>query len=388
MVASSQLKRALSLQSSIKTIDGYVIPLNIKDGLPRLELQPYTDKDWNQLPHVIMTAEIDHALDEDEHWFDAVEALEDNPDTNAFDEYGNYMYWVHDDGCGPPPTKELSDDKKDLLSIDHLILECMQACHTTSGTATDDGSPNGVAITVEAPHVSKREPDYEWLCPYFGWLPADAIKHTFQHTTQYAHHPVSTLLKRLYKLPNPAPNVIHQNESLACDVVYSDTLAINNGSKLAVVFISLDMQVTDIYGIKSDKLFINTLEDNIRERGAPKKLISDRGSVSVNMSWISCGHCASTTGKVSRRCSTRTILSGAIKLSRQPPTIAWTELELHHPHGSCASCMCATYSITRTMPTLTTFCSWRWRRCRHDTWHLQGWLLMLNNKTGAVMRQL
>ena len=33
--------------------------------------------------------------------------------------------------------------------------------------------------------------------------------------------------------------------------------------------------VADVYGLKMDKEFVNTLEDNIRERGAMSKLISD-----------------------------------------------------------------------------------------------------------------
>jgi Reverse transcriptase (RNA-dependent DNA polymerase) len=158
----------------------------------------------------------------------------------------------------------------------------MQACTTMSATVDNGDSGEDKTIQVEAPQVSKKEPDYERLRPLFGWLPTDTIKNTFQHTTQYGHLPVGTLLKRRYKSPNPALNVYCRNESLACDVVYSNTPAVDNGSKLAVIFVGLDTQVTDIYGIKSDKQFVNTLEDNIRERGAPNKLISDRGSVEVS----------------------------------------------------------------------------------------------------------
>ena len=57
----------------IKTIDGYVIPLNIKAGLPYMTMRPYTDQEWEDLPHVIMTSDIDwdpsqldHNLDDDE----------------------------------------------------------------------------------------------------------------------------------------------------------------------------------------------------------------------------------------------------------------------------------------------------------------------------------
>ena len=40
----------------IKTPDGYLIPLSIKSGLARLSIRPYTDHEWESLPHVILTA--------------------------------------------------------------------------------------------------------------------------------------------------------------------------------------------------------------------------------------------------------------------------------------------------------------------------------------------
>jgi hypothetical protein len=43
----------------IQTLDGYVIPLSIKDGLVRLSIRPYTDQEWDNLPHVILTSELE-----------------------------------------------------------------------------------------------------------------------------------------------------------------------------------------------------------------------------------------------------------------------------------------------------------------------------------------
>ena len=37
----------------IKTPDGYVHPIQIKDGLPYVSLRPYTDTEWETLPHVV-----------------------------------------------------------------------------------------------------------------------------------------------------------------------------------------------------------------------------------------------------------------------------------------------------------------------------------------------
>ena len=80
---------------------------------------------------------------------------------------------------------------------------------------------------------------------------------------------------------NPAANVHRRPEPVATDIVYGDVSAIDNGSTAAVVFVGRNTHVTDVYGIKTDKEFVNTLEDNIRERGAPNKLISDRAQVEI-----------------------------------------------------------------------------------------------------------
>jgi hypothetical protein len=131
--------------------------------------------------------------------------------------------------------------------------------------------------TVEAApkFVMTSEPDYGQLRPRLGWLPVDAIKKTFKRTTQLARMPMSTILKKRYKSPNPALNVCPRDEPVATDTIYSDTPAIDCGITSAQLFIGTKIHTADVYPIKSDKQFVNTLLDNITQRGAPTKLISD-----------------------------------------------------------------------------------------------------------------
>jgi hypothetical protein len=42
----------------IQSLDGYIIPLSIKDCLARLDIRPYTDNEWDNLPHVIPMSEM------------------------------------------------------------------------------------------------------------------------------------------------------------------------------------------------------------------------------------------------------------------------------------------------------------------------------------------
>jgi hypothetical protein len=103
-----------------------------------------------------------------------------------------------------------------------------------------------------------------------------------EHNTHYARLPAGTLLKKAYKSPNPALNVYRRQEDVACDIVYSDVPAKYDGSTVAVIFVGVNNQITDVYGIKTDKQFVNTIQDNIIRRGAPLKLLSDRGQAIVS----------------------------------------------------------------------------------------------------------
>jgi hypothetical protein len=93
---------------------------------------------------------------------------------------------------------------------------------------------------------------------------------------------MSTHLKKRFKSPYPALNVHRRNEPIATDTVYSDTPAIDGGETHAQLFVGTESLVTDVVGMKTDKQFVNTLEDNIRHRGAPTKLISDRAQVQIS----------------------------------------------------------------------------------------------------------
>jgi septum formation inhibitor MinC len=57
--------------------------------------------------------------------------------------------------------------------------------------------------------------------------------------------------------------------------VFSDTPAVDSGVTAAQMFVGRESLVANVYGLKTDKAFVNILEDNIRERGAIDKLISD-----------------------------------------------------------------------------------------------------------------
>jgi hypothetical protein len=88
------------------------------------------------------------------------------------------------------------------------------------------------------------------------------------------HEVESETLKQHWRFRFPACNVKRRNEPVATDTVFSDTPAVDCGVTAAQIFVGRESLVADVYGLKTDKEFVNALEDNIRERGAMDKLIT------------------------------------------------------------------------------------------------------------------
>ncbi len=249
----------------ILTQDGYYIPLNIKSGLPYMTMRPYTDDEWDNLPHLILTGDndwdptiLDHNIDDDETWFDAISDLPNDNVSPLFDHYGNYRHRhavhfhnIHD-----------SDLNNGILPNE---------AHLYKTFATD--------VTSNERTTVSKEPDYTSFIPNFGWQSIDIIKRTFAATTQYARIPMSTHLTRHFKAPFPAMNVHRRQEAVATDTIYADVPAVDCGHTQAQFYCGVDSLVCDAYGMKTDKQFVNTFEDIIRQRGAMDKLISDGAKV-------------------------------------------------------------------------------------------------------------
>ena len=122
--------------------------------------------------------------------------------------------------------------------------------------------------TVAATKMKPNKPDYEKLRPLFGWAPADIIRQTYLKTTRYAWTVLHYPFRKHFKTRFPAANIHRRNEPVATNTVFSDTPAIPGGHKCAQLFFGVKTFVTDCYPMKTDAEFVNTLEDNIRERGA------------------------------------------------------------------------------------------------------------------------
>jgi hypothetical protein len=173
--------------------------LSIKDGLAHLSIRPYTDQEWDSLPHVILTSEIewdpsvlDHDFKEDEKWGEVPEI------ESSFDEFGDYKH------CIIAQNLEYFQ-RQDGSFLDDVIAQCIfdaqlteprqeivfYDAHEAETTMPNEGShPEPILIGPKV--TSKHEPDYHQLCPSFGWTDTETFKKTLEHTTQYAHLPAGT----------------------------------------------------------------------------------------------------------------------------------------------------------------------------------------------------
>ena len=229
----------------ITTLDGYSVPLLIKDGLAyATSLGKPTDQDMDTYPHVFFTPP--------DEW-DPSDLDHDPP---------------HLDGLDPSqvPDQPFGDPMLDAPPEDY-------------GSYTEISS----VFTANLHQSSPQEPDWNTLRPFFAWTSPSSIKDTFNVTTRHGTAPhTQDYIKKHFKSRNPVFNIPRCSEAVATDTIFSDTHAVDDGSTMAQFFCGRDTLVCEAYGIKSTKQFINTLSDNIRKRGAMDTLISDGGTYEIS----------------------------------------------------------------------------------------------------------
>jgi len=78
-VTVEEKSRKVGSNQRITTNDGTVFPVNIHCGLPYLDMRLFTDQEWDKLPHVMITYEVDWDLEvldneisNDQDWYDSI----------------------------------------------------------------------------------------------------------------------------------------------------------------------------------------------------------------------------------------------------------------------------------------------------------------------------
>ena len=123
--------------------------------------------------------------------------------------------------------------------------------------------------------------------PNFGWIPESRIKNTLHATTQFGRAVQSFPFRRHYKTWFPSANVSRFNDDVVMDTMFADVPAYNDGilghggCTMAQVYCGHRTQLTKVYGMQLESQMPATLQDFIREVGAPNCLISDNSKVQI-----------------------------------------------------------------------------------------------------------
>ena len=239
---------------NLVTLDGYVIPLQVRNGLPYVDIHPPTDEELHTLPHVVLTS--------DEVW-----------DPRVLDHEFNLQ----------DPTSWSDTMLDDLVDADHPIDPRYDATGSFVDVIVNEHDMASIRqARQDAPGftIKDKPPDYEAAKPCLGWAPMDIIKRTFLATTQRAKNLFRVPMRKHFRARWPAFNVPRRDEPVATDSIFSDTPAHNGGEVAAQLYVGTKSLVGDLEPMRAetDIAFVRTLEDNIRKRGAMAKLISDRAA--------------------------------------------------------------------------------------------------------------
>ena len=186
--------RKVGRNQRITTIGGYVIPLNIRNGLPYMSMRPFTDDEWERLPKVILTADVDwdpkvldDEMEDDDEWFNTMSHLPDLSPDPLFDQFGEHCH---------------------MVEVAHAIVKSMMADSITENSMFTDIP---CMVEIYEREVNPRPVDYESFRRNFCWLPTNVIKQTFENTNQWHKMPMSTHLKKSHEAPFPACNLHRRN---------------------------------------------------------------------------------------------------------------------------------------------------------------------------------
>ena len=218
-------------RQQILTPEGYIIPLKIRNGLPYMAMSKPSDSELDDYPHVMFTSDM-------------------------------------------PWDPRVLDDSDDEISTDGIPIDPLVNQY---GEVLDRYGHNQV--------ISKHNPDLEGLRPYLGWTPLNRIKRTLEATTQYARADHRLPMRKHFKTRFPAANVARLDEVVATDTFFSDIPAHDDGipghggATMIQLYTGVTSQLTKGYPMGSVSEMPGTLEDFIREVGAPNSLFSDNCKV-------------------------------------------------------------------------------------------------------------
>ena len=179
----------------ITTLDGYSVPLLIRDGLAyATSLGRPTDQDMDTYPHVFFTSPDEwdpSVLDHDPPHLDGLDPSQ-----------------VSDQPFGDPMFDAYGDFNECIITNLNILLDAPPG---------DCGSYTAISSvsTVNLHQSSPQDPDWNALRPFFAWTSPSSIKDTFNVTTRHGTAPhTQDYIKKHFKSRNPVFNIPRRSEAL------------------------------------------------------------------------------------------------------------------------------------------------------------------------------
>lgn len=230
--------------------DGTVFPLDIIRSLAYLPLRRPTDDEMNTYEPIHMTSDevwdptkYNTAISKDADWFAAL--------ANSTQDIDDGVHRSFDRSYS-----QLYESSSVLSDMNHI-------------------SVFGVSSTP-------RPIDFESMRTYFLGMPANIVNKSYTATTQFysnfSHRPGQV---HMYKSPFPAANVFRRSEGVSTDTIYADTPAWG-GFTCMQIFAGADSYFLSGHECRTDGEFCRILEDEIRFRGAPNLVVSDRAKAEIS----------------------------------------------------------------------------------------------------------
>ena len=281
-------------KQQLKTLQGYVLPLDFKRGLAYLKLRRYRDDEYLCLPHVYMTR--------DTPWFPArYDSDAKDPTRGGGDE--TIDMWPGFDEVGELIEASATERKRyrhgHLWSNGHhqsssfipqvpAILSQLQKLSPNLLNRSADINahihhPVGDDTRIQG-YGEAREGgvDYDSKRKYLLNMPSEVVRHTYDATTRYYRQISSpTHIKQRYRTNYPACNVSRRNEAVATDTIFADTTAWGGWTAMQF-YIGRVSRFVSGHECHSDGDFVHTLRDEIRLRGAMDKITSDRAQAEIS----------------------------------------------------------------------------------------------------------
>ena len=237
------------------------IPLSIEDGLAGLEISVPTEDEMESLPTLWLTSDLEwqpgrldgdneYVLSEDEPGYEGA--------VNQLEKINEFQRKLR----GQDLANHLAYTLGNVSIIQTLY-------HIFNGQSK---KKVGVKIATR---------DYEKYRPKMGWLPVETVRKTFEATTQLAKIvPLRLPLRRHIKSRFPQLNRQRLRETFATDTLFSSEDAFG-GISCAQLYVGLKSLFVALYGMKTESEGPDTLEDFIREFGAPYNLRNDNSKMQL-----------------------------------------------------------------------------------------------------------